>query len=68
MYQDEEEVPPEAGKDQDEAVEKTDEAAQEQSETEEKGKEEPQTEEKKSDESTDKKEPQVEKLYLIFND
>ncbi|XP_026797716.2 hypoxia up-regulated protein 1 isoform X1 [Pangasianodon hypophthalmus] len=64
--QDEEEVPPEAGKDQEEAVEKTDEAAQEQSDKEEKGqgeksKEEPQTEEKKSDEGSDKEEPQAEK-------
>ncbi|MCJ8742533.1 hypothetical protein PDJAM_G00083110 [Pangasius djambal] len=64
--QDEEEVPPEAGKDQEEAVEKADEAAQEQSDTEEKGqgeknKEEPQTEEKKSDEGSDKEEPQAEK-------
>lgn len=49
-------------------MEKADEAGQEQSETEEKGKEESQTEEKKSDESADNKEPQVEELYLIFND
>ncbi|KAK3522023.1 hypothetical protein QTP70_021384 [Hemibagrus guttatus] len=64
--QDEEEVPLEAGKDQEETVEKTDEAAQEQSKTEEKGqgeksKEEPQTEEKKSDEGSEKEEPQAEK-------
>lgn len=71
LFQDEEEVPPEAGKEQEEAVEKTDEAAQEPSQTEEKSegeksKEEPQTDEKKSDEASDKEEPQVRKLYLIF--
>ncbi|KAL6472951.1 hypothetical protein MHYP_G00191390 [Metynnis hypsauchen] len=65
--QDEEEVPPEAGKDQDEAVEKPEESAQEKPETEEKSqgensKAESQTEEKKPDkEGTDKDEPQVEK-------
>lgn len=59
LFQDEEEVPPEAGK---EVVQKTDEAAQEQSKTEEKSKEEPQAEEKKSDEGSDKEEPQVRKL------
>ncbi|KAF5895120.1 hypoxia up-regulated protein 1 [Clarias magur] len=58
--QDEEEVPPEAGKEQDEAAEKT-EATQEQSETEEKSKEEPPTEEKKSDEGSEKEEPPTEK-------
>uniref|UniRef100_W5UBW9 Hypoxia up-regulated protein 1 n=1 Tax=Ictalurus punctatus TaxID=7998 RepID=W5UBW9_ICTPU len=60
--QDEEEVPPEAGKEQEEVVQKTDEAAQEQSKTEEKSKEEPQAEEKKSDEGSDKEEPQAEKV------
>ncbi|KAI5099920.1 hypoxia up-regulated protein 1 precursor [Silurus meridionalis] len=64
--QDEEEVFPEAGKDQEEVVEKSAEAAPEQSETEEKSdegknKEEPETEEKKSDEGSDKEEPQPEK-------
>uniref|UniRef100_A0AAR2IX18 Hypoxia up-regulated protein 1 n=1 Tax=Pygocentrus nattereri TaxID=42514 RepID=A0AAR2IX18_PYGNA len=65
--QDEEEVPPEAGKDQDEAVEKPEESAPEKPETEEKSqgknsKAESQTEEKKPDkEGTDKDEPQVEK-------
>ncbi|XP_036450837.1 hypoxia up-regulated protein 1 isoform X2 [Colossoma macropomum] len=65
--QDEEEVPPEAGKDQDEAVEKPEESAQEKPETEEKSqgensKAESQTEEKKPDkEDSDKDEPQVEK-------
>ncbi|KAM9455464.1 hypoxia up-regulated protein 1 isoform 1-T2 [Clarias gariepinus] len=58
--QDEEEVPPEAGKEQEEATEKT-EAHQEQSDTEEKSKEEPPTEEKKSDEGSEKDEPQTEK-------
>lgn len=62
LFQDEEEVPPEAGKEQEEVVQKTDEAAQEQSKTEEKSKEEPQAEEKKSDEGSDKEEPQVRKL------
>lgn len=67
LFQDEEEVPPEAGKDQEETVEKTDEAAQEESETEEKSqgeksKEEPQTEHKNSDEGSEKEEPQVSKL------
>lgn len=66
--QDEEEVPPEAGKDQEEAVEKTDEAAQDQYETGEKSKEEPQTEEKKPGEGSDKEEPQVGNLCLILND
>ncbi|XP_060751773.1 hypoxia up-regulated protein 1 isoform X1 [Tachysurus vachellii] len=63
--QDEEEVPPEAGKDQEETVEKTDEAAKEQSETEEKSQgeksKESQTEDKKSDEGSEKEEPQAEK-------
>ncbi|KAL7847660.1 hypothetical protein AOLI_G00223780 [Acnodon oligacanthus] len=65
--QDEEEVPPEAGKDQDEAVEKPEESAQEKPEAEEKtqgenSKAESQTEEKKPDkEGTDTDEPQVEK-------
>lgn len=61
VFQDEEEVPPEAGKEQEEATEKT-EAHQEQSDTEEKSKEEPPTEEKKSNEGSEKDEPQVRQL------
>uniref|UniRef100_A0AAR2LEE0 Hypoxia up-regulated protein 1 n=1 Tax=Pygocentrus nattereri TaxID=42514 RepID=A0AAR2LEE0_PYGNA len=67
---DEEEVPPEAGKDQDEAVEKPEESAPEKPETEEKSqgknsKAESQTEEKKPDkEGTDKDEPQVRRLRM----
>ncbi|KAI4875826.1 hypothetical protein NFI96_024442 [Prochilodus magdalenae] len=65
--QDEEEVPPEAGKDQDETAEKPKESAQEKLETEEKtegekSKGESQTEEQKPDkESSDKDQPQAEK-------
>ncbi|XP_076876610.1 hypoxia up-regulated protein 1 [Brachyhypopomus gauderio] len=65
--QDEEEVPPEAGKDQEDAEEKPEERAQEKPETEEKiqgekSEGEPQAEEKKADgEASDKEEPQAEK-------
>uniref|UniRef100_A0A8B9J9E4 Hypoxia up-regulated protein 1 n=1 Tax=Astyanax mexicanus TaxID=7994 RepID=A0A8B9J9E4_ASTMX len=60
--QDEEEVPPESGKDQDEPVEKPDESAKEKPDTEEKTEEEPQTEEKKPDkEGSDKEQPEEEK-------
>lgn len=69
VFQDEEEVPPEAGKDQEETVEKTAEAAKEQSETEEKSQgeksKESQTEDKKSDEGSEKEEPQVRKHDFI---
>ncbi|XP_066507494.1 hypoxia up-regulated protein 1 isoform X1 [Hoplias malabaricus] len=65
--QDEEEVPPEVGKDQDETVEKPKESVHEKSDTEEKSQEEKsegesQTEDRKLDkEGSDKDEPQVEK-------
>lgn len=60
--QDEEEVPPEVGKDQDEPVEKPEESAKEKPDTEEKTEEESQTEEKKLDkEGSDKEQPQEEK-------
>uniref|UniRef100_A0A3B1J8T2 Hypoxia up-regulated protein 1 n=1 Tax=Astyanax mexicanus TaxID=7994 RepID=A0A3B1J8T2_ASTMX len=60
--QDEEEVPPESGKDQDEPVEKPDESVKEKPDTEEKTEEEPQTEEKKPDkEGSDKEQPEEEK-------
>lgn len=60
--QDEEEVPPESGKEQDEPVEKPEESAKEKPDTEEKTEEEPQTEEKKPDkEGSDKEQPEEEK-------
>ncbi|XP_072515313.1 hypoxia up-regulated protein 1 [Salminus brasiliensis] len=60
--QDEEEVPPEAGKDQDEPVEKPEESTKEKPDTEEKSEGESQTEEKKPDrEGSDKEQPEVEK-------
>ncbi|XP_062869814.1 hypoxia up-regulated protein 1 [Trichomycterus rosablanca] len=58
--QDEEEVPPEASKDQEEQG-KAEGTSQEQSETEDKSKDEPETEQKTADDDSNKDEPQVEK-------